>query len=193
MSANCSVSAQDCLLASGGRVPPFRDDNGAAGLPSGTQAIIITYQFRCCGNITAWQTYVTPGGSSYDITFQVWRPSPTLPESGCYSFVGENRFTRISLGAGGLVSETPEPSNILSVQPGDVVGYYTFSRDPQDMIGNGIQLDTAQIHDRVWYHTYSGSEPITAGASDCPFPVGSGRSLKTFVSAAPVLSVKVGK
>ncbi len=46
---------------------------------------------------------------------------------GCYSLVGENRFPSISLIAGGLVSETPAPSNIITVRPGDVVGYFTMS------------------------------------------------------------------
>ncbi len=55
----------------------------------------------------------------------MWRPSP----DGCYSLVGENRFPSISLIAGGLVSETPAPSNIITVRPGDVVGYFVMSGD----------------------------------------------------------------
>ena len=77
----------------------------------GVQAIITTYQFHCCGN--AWQTFVEPGGQAregdYDITFQVWRPSPTVNSDGCYGLVGENAFTRISSPNydSGLISVTP--------------------------------------------------------------------------------------
>ena len=178
--------------------PPFKDNNGSPRLPSGTQAIITSYMFRCCGNITAWQTYVQPGGMNhqkgvYDITFQVWRPSPTLQKSGCYSLVGENRFTNILLGVEGLVNETPEPSNILSVQPGDVVGYYTFSRAQQDNSTNGIQLVASRNLDMVWFHTSSRSEPVIRGALNCPFRLGIDGILTKYIEAAPVLSVRVCK
>ena len=87
--------------------------------------------------------------------------------------VGENIFTTLSLDDDGLVSETPEPSNILTVQPGDVVGYYTISR--QDM-EDGIQLDNddSQRTDSVWYHTGTDSELFNVGIqnNNCPFPVG---------------------
>ncbi len=195
MLAKYSVSAQDCLLAAEGRAIPFRKVNYQPRLFSGTLAIITSYKFGCCGNITAWLTYVHPGGKLhqgvYDITFHVWRPSPTVQESGCYSLVGENRFTTISLNDG-LVYETPEPSNILTVQPGDVVGYFTLSRNGKD---DGIQLDNNQMIDSVWYHTNTDSDPLIYGGLECPFPVGSstGRLLRSFTSAAPVLSVSICK
>ena len=199
MSVKCSVSAQDCLLAAEGRVPPFRNNKRNPRLPNETQSIITSYKFRCCGNITAWQTYVQPGGRMhqgvYDIYFQVWRPSPTVQENGCYSMVGENRYTRISLGRSGLVSETPEPSNILTVQHGDVVGYFTISRKG---INEGIQMlmiDDSQSVNSVWYNTTTGSGLLNAGAPNCPFPVGTGtdRILASFTNAAPVLSVSICK
>ena len=198
MYAKYSVSAQDCLTAAQGRPTSFRDDNRSPRLPSGTQAIITGYTFGCCGNITAWQTYVQPAGKMhirkrvYDIFFQVWRPSPTVQESGCYSMVGENVYSRISLDDDGLVSETPQPSNILTVQPGDVVGYFTLSRMG---MRDGIQLDTSDRIDGVWYHTNTNRDPLILGGHDCPFRVGSssGRNLMSFTNAAPILSVSVCK
>ena len=50
------------------------------------------------------------------------------------AIVGENRFTKIMLDCGGLVSETPLPYNIISVQPQDVVGDYTFSRGESETL-----------------------------------------------------------
>ena len=114
----------------------------------------------------------------------------------CYGLVGENVFTRITLGGGGLVSETPEPTNRITVQPGDVVGYFTFSRsNPQDRDGEGIQLDTNFRDEAVWYHT--STDPIM-GRGDpavCPFPVGSqsDRILRSSTNAGPVFSVGVCK
>ena len=178
------------------RQTPFTKLGGMASrLPRLTQAIITSYKFRCCGNITSWHTYVQPGSGmhqeKYDIYFQVWRPSPTLPETGCYSMVGMNVFTSISLNDG-LVRESPEPSNILTVQPDDVVGYFTISRKGKN---DGIQLDDSQSVDSVWYDIITISELINAEASNCPLPVGTeaGRSLARFTDAAPVLSVNVCK
>ena len=194
-------SAQDCLQAAREAQLPFRDDNGSPRLPSGSQAIITSYKFGCCGNITAWQTYVQPGGGGhrngeYDIFFQVWRPSPTVQDNGCYSLVGENRFTGITFDKDDPVSETPEPSNIISVRPGDVVGYYTFSRDDPDNMGSqGIQLETDYTDDIVWYLADFDTDSITLEATNCPLPVGDGPDsiLTSLTNAGPVLSVSISK
>ena len=77
----------------------MEDINGPI-LPSGTQAIVTSYQFNCCGDISAWEAAVFPNGGAnhargaYNINFQVWRPSPTVETDGCYSLVGENRFSQ---------------------------------------------------------------------------------------------------
>ena len=194
-------TAQDCLQAAGEAQFPFRDDNGSPRLPSGSQAIITSYQFGCCGDITAWLTYVQPGGGMvrngvYDIFFQVWRPSPAVQDNRCYSLVGENRFTSIFLGDGGLVSETPKPSNIISVQPGDVVGYYTFSRDdPDNTWSQGIQLETDYTDDIVWYLADFTPDSITLEATNCPLPVGDGPDsiLTSSTNAGPVLTASISK
>ncbi len=174
------------------RSVPFRDDNDSPRLPSGTQAIITSYQFHCCGNITAWQTYVQPGGGGhnngvYTINFQVWRPSPTVNADGCYSLVGENRFPSISFPENGVVSETPAPSNIITVRPGDVVGYFTMTRDGRN---EGIQLDTDFNDETVWYN---GGNLIRNEGQSCPFPVGPTRTLSASTNAAPVLSIDISK
>ena len=193
MSAKCLVSAQDCLLAAEEMEAPF---TSATYSINKTQVIVTGYKFRCCGNITTWQTNVSPAGKrhqrAYDITFQVWRPSPTAQENGCYALVGENRFTRISLGRDGLVSETPKPSKILSVQPGDVVGFYSINRR---YVGAGLQLNKKQHTHGVWYQNNIDSWPLILRASDCPFPVGTGagRSLIFSTNVAPVLTVGICK
>ncbi len=123
----------------------------------------------------------------YSINFQVWRPSPTVNADGCYSLVGENIFPSISFPEGGLVSETPAPSNIITVRPGDVVGYFTMSRGGDD---EGIQLETDFNDEAVWYN---GGDLMSNGGESCPFPVGPTRTLSASTNAAPVLSIGISK
>ena len=75
------------------------------------QAIIYTYRFNCCGNITEWGADIYPGERNmeqYALDFQVWRPSPVNNSTGnrCYSLVGNNRFKSIPL-SGGIAKATP--------------------------------------------------------------------------------------
>ena len=165
----------------------------------GVQAIITSYQFHCCGNVTAWQTYVEGRGGhdgAYDITFQVWRPSPTVNTDGCYGLVGENEFTSISSPNynDGLVSVTPEPTNIITAQPGDAVGYYVVSTKGNN---DGIRLNDRFNGESVWYRRNTNYDTLMSRgeASICPFPVGSqsGRILRSSTNAAPMLSVGICK
>ena len=201
------LPAQECLRpATNNQDVPFQDLGAgvprlASGRNMGVQAIITSYQFHCCGNVIAWQTYVEPGGDSYegayDITFQVWRPSPTVNSDGCYGLVGENAFTSISSPnyiSGGRISVPPEPTNRITVQPGDVVGFYAVSRLGSNA---GIQLDTSFAGESVWFHRSTDNDPLMSRgrASVCPFPVGSqaDRVLRSVTNAAPMLSVGICK
>ncbi len=116
----------------------------------------------------------------------MWRPSPTLNIDGCYSLVGENRFPGVTLINEGLVSETPVPSNIITVRPDDVVGYFVMSSRDVD-IDQGIQLDTDFNDEAVWYN---GGGLMSNGEQSC---VGSTKTLRSFTNAAPVLSVDISK
>ena len=122
----------------------------------------------------------------YDINFQVWRPSPTVQDTGCYSLVGQNLFTSITMlndhAITGLV-----PTNTLQVSIGDVVGLYVFNPIAD---GRGIQLDTSNPAS-FWYAT---GATLSAGNPDCPLPVGAGRALSlSRTDAAPIITVGVGK
>ena len=185
MSVQLLGSAQDCLLAAGGEPVPFQNMNDIP-LPSGSQAIITTYQFGCCGNITDWQTYLLPSNDGvYLIFFQVWRPSPTVKENGCYTLIGENRFSSVKVGDGGLVMQTPEPSDTITVQPGDVVGYFISSdRDPENKGKEGIQLNNSHTSDTVFHFNYS--PPLFS--FNYPATV-----FPTSTKAGPVLSLNIGK
>ena len=201
------MSGQICLKALRRNTepsdPPFYDDNSNSPLPAdnAVQAIITTYKFYCdCVNITSWETYVQPGGGkffdslTYDITFQVWRPSPTVNDSGCYSLVGENVFTSFSFIEGGLVQLSPPSSSIITAQSGDVVGYYTNSRDGSNQ---GIQLERDSIYTEnvIWYQTTDSDGLSPLFNSDCPYPVGSesDRILASSTNAAPMLRLVTSK
>ena len=157
--------------------------------------IVTSYQFQCYGTITAWRTYVHPSGSDhrdgvYTITFQVWRPTE---EVGCHSLVGEDLYENIVLleSTGGLVNRTvPQPSN-LSVQPGDVVGFFLVSSPGGE--NDGIQFsgtdEQGYDEEQAWYN----KDFLTFSTPSCPFPVGPGRVLTASIHAAPVLSLDIGK
>ena len=179
--------------------PPFNDANNN-GLPASpaVQAIIPTYKFYCdCVNITSWETYVQPGGKNhymarvYDMTFQVWRPSPTVTSSngyeGCYSLVGENVFTNFTFSEGGYVQLSPTPPSIITAQSGDVVGYYTNSRDGDNQ---GIQLerDNDCNENIVWYKM-----EMDSVRTNNKVLVGSGGTLKVSTRAAPILKVSTSE
>ena len=198
------MSGQICLKALRRNAetsdPPFCDGNFDS-LPAddAVQAIITTYKFYCdCVNITSWETYVQPGrdhfNMDYDITFQVWRPSPTVNDSGCYSLVGENVFTSFSFTNGGLVQLSPPSSSIITAQSGDVVGYYTNSREGSN---DGIQLERDSIYTEniIWYQAIDRNELTPLPNSDCPYPVGSenDRILASSTNAAPMLRLVTSK
>ena len=166
-------------------------------LPNGRQAIVTSYQFQCCGDITAWQAHVEDSGGdhqngAYTIHFQVWRPSPTVGSdgAGCYRLVGENRFTSITFSNRGPISETPEPTNIISVQPGDVVGYYVLSSIGDD---DGIQMDSNDDSINIYYNEDNGGNPISLGPDSCQVSAGDGGLLTSSTSAAPQLSIDISK
>ena len=174
---------------------PFSDlGPGVSRLPTGSQAIVTSYQFHCCGEILEWGARMQPGGPKhrdgvYTVHFQVWRPSPTSSggsgDGNCYSLVGENRFPGVTLGDDRLLSETPQPTNVISVRPGDVLGYFVSSTDDND--NQGIQLDPDFTNDVIYYADFDA--PITMGTA----LVGPGGVLSLSTSIAPVVSVSMSK
>lgn len=89
------------------------------------------------------------------IHFQAWRPCG----GDCYSLVRKNVFSSITFVIGGSVSVTPQPTNVISVRPGDVLGYFVSSSiwgtDPQ-----GIQLNADFTNDLIYYADLD--RPLTA-------------------------------
>ena len=162
------------------------------------QAIVPTYKFYCdCVNITSWGTCVHPGdvaSGSYDITFQVWRPSRTVTSDngyeGEYSLVGQNVFARVVFPRGGFVylSPTPPSNSIITAQSGDVVGYYTYSRNG---INQGIQLeiDIAFAENKVWYRSFRSTGPLSVDT----LSAGSEGMLDLSIRAAPMLRINTSE
>ena len=186
-------------------MPPFQDYRGLDGnrIIHRHQAIIPSYKFDCnpqmCGNITEWGVDVRPdggnhqpdGGVPYTLDLQVWRPSPTVDDStgtGCYSLVGNNRFTSISL-SDDVAQVTPSPQDYIMFRPGDVLGFYVeeAGRDSAGVVILTTSGDTSTFtSESVWYAIPS----VTASQNgDCPYSVGSNGILNTLTRAAPVISI----
>ena len=183
-------------------------------VPLHHQVIIPSYKFVCnqmCGNITVWGVDANPGGRNnqpqteggtpksaampYTLDLQVWRPSPTVDDStgtGCYSLVGNNRFTSISL-SDRVARVTPSPQDYIQFQPGDVFGFYV---EEARGANNGVVVLDEYIEPRftnnlVWYASIAPSM-ATSLNGDCPYSVGSNGVLNTLTRAAPVISISTG-
>ena len=201
----CKISGQGCLRTNNADgLPPFMDYKGSDLMtdiiPHQHQAVIPSYRFDCCGNITEWEADVHPGGGNHDMVytldFQVWRPSPTVENSGCYSLVGNNRFTSVPL-VNEVATVTPLPQERIEFQPGDVLGFYIENTDRNDggvviLLDSGEKGDSGYETEEVWYADVSNA---VIGNRECLYPVGSqpGRTLNSFTNAAPVISMSYGK
>ena len=108
--------------------------------------------------------------------------------AGCYSLVGNNRFTAISL-SGGVARVTPSPQDQLPFKSGDVLGFYVASANPvpptRPPNGVVLQITTSET---VWYASIAPSEAASM-SGDCPYSVGRGGRLDSSTLAAPVLLI----
>ena len=201
---------------SGGGLPNVIKDYKDEGVDNNRitrhhQAIIPSYRFGCsgqiCGNITAWGVDVRPDGNMhresskgtpYTLDLQVWRPSPTVNDStgtGCYSLVGNNRFTLNTLTDGVAKALEPSSSSYIQFQPRDVLGVYVEVAKGDDdgvVILTNYDGTTSFTSELVWYASIA---PTMAASQngDCPYSVGSSGVLNTLTRAAPVISISTGK
>ena len=122
----------------------------------------------------------------YTLDLQVWRPSPTVDDStgtGCYSLVGNNRFTAISL-SGDVAVVTPLPQDYIQFQPGDVLGFYV---EEANGANDGVVILTnpsSFTSELVWY--------ASIAPTMTTYSVGSNGVLNTMTHAAPVISIRTG-
>ena len=186
--------ADQCIETNNGlSLPSFHDYRSDDQITLYHQAIVPSYRLTCCGEISAWGVDVEFGGGrddgEYTLNFQVWRPSPTVDQTGggVYSLVGNNRFTSIYLDGGVASSLLPSSSNYIPFQPGDVLGFYVEEARRDD---NGVAVVTTDRYTResVWYA--SATSQTVAG---CPISVGSAGDLNTVLQGAPVISISTGK
>ena len=161
------------------------------------QAIIHTYKLINCGNITEWEADVFQNDQNrYALDFQVWRPSPTVNNStgtGCYSLVGNNRFTSISLSSG-VARVTPSPQDYIQFRPGDVLGIYVESASIwQPGATNGVVFQVSLsgsrfTRDTIWYASIAPTMVVSKDR-DCPYTVGNSGALSLSRRGAPVISI----
>ena len=169
-------------------------------IPEQHQVLIPSYRFTCCGNITEWGVDVHPAGGRHDrvynLDLQVWRPSPTVQTTGCYSLVRNNRFTSVPL-ANQVAVVTPLPQEQIEFQPDDVLGFKLENTDGNDggvviLMDSSEQGDGGYETEEVWHTDVS---DVVFSSGPCHFQVGSqaGRDLNTYTRAAPIISVSYSK
>ena len=192
----CVVVVAQCVIMDdhGRSLPSFTDyGRNVERIIRHHQAIIPSYMFTCCGNVTVWGVDVQPGGgrdtTSYSFDFQVWRPSPTVSTTGCYRLVGNNRFTSISLSDSRAIA-TPLSRDHVQFRPGDVLGFYV--EGARDNNG-GVALLTQESYTNVLvWHASIEPAAVTSHSGDCPYSIGLNRVLDTSTGAAPVMSIETG-
>ena len=192
-----SLSEQCIVREIGYRdLPSFQNYgyNGVERITLHRQAIIPSYEFTCCGNITEWGVDVQPGGGGddgdYALDLQVWRPSPTVDDStgaGQYSLVGNNRFTSISLD-NDVAQVAPLAQNQVQFRPGDVLGFYVEeARNNDNDRGVNVLTTATFTSETVWYASVT-----TLNTMCSPVSVGSSGVLNTQLRGAPVISIASG-
>ena len=198
-----SPTAQECLRANNvNGLPPFKDyENLPDRIRHEHQAIIPSYRFDCCGEITEWRADVEQGGgrddNMYTLDFQVWRPAANVSITGCYSMVGFNRFTSVPLSGSVTDALSPTAGDRIQVQPGDVLGIQVESaHDQPDNRGvvllrdRSVQGDGEYETEEVWYADVNSLVFVN---QMCQMSVGLGRALSSSTNAAPVISVGFSK
>ena len=136
---------------------------------------------------------------TFDFDFQVWRPSPTVSETGCYSLVSNFAVKETSLLSGPEIEHvarvTPSPKNQLNFQPGGVLGFYVESHRTGDVLSdNGVVLLTHANYSRelVWFASVDITAAVQPSQSgSCLYPVGTNGVLCSSTHAAPVISVSM--
>ena len=133
----------------------------------------------------------------YNLILQIWRPSPTVNQSGCYSLVDDLTITSTSIGRSGRVAKaTPLPDEKPQFQPGDVLGFYVESHGsgpgPYEDADNGVMVLNNGSHtsELVWFASIDVTAQ-TSQSGSCPYPVGTTGVLNSSTHAAPVISVSV--
>ena len=182
------AQSSSCLQVRSENGPPEFFSYGALStrIRSHHQAIIPTYKLDCCGNITEWGVDVQMNGE-YTLDLQVWRPSPTVDDTtgtGCYSLVGNNRFTDIRL-QNRVAIVTPSPGDYIQFQRGDVLGIYVEEISNPN---NGVAILSNFTSELVWYASIAPTM-ATSQNGDCPYSVGSSGVLNTVMNGAPVISI----
>ena len=168
------------------------------------QAIIPSYKFNCCGNITEWGVDLNPDrapGSNarkFDFILQVWRPSPSVKLSGskyssCFSLVNDFSVSSVSLNGEGVVKVIPSLQYQLEFQTGDVLGFYVESHGGSDHDNGVVLLDNGtHTSELVWFASIDIAAAQPSQSGSCPYPVGTQNGvLNSSTHAAPVISLSV--
>ena len=197
--SSCITGQDTCLQTNNNnRLPLFQGYGAppAERIHHQHQAIIPSYKFNCCGNITAWGVDLNPVeyDAMFSFDFQVWRPSPTVENDGCYSLVANYLVENISpplTTIEHVARVTPLPRNQLPFQPGDVLGFYVEASGTgaSDHDNGVVVLDNDGFSNELIWH--ASITALTSSIGSCPYPVGSTRLLSSPTSAAPVISIDV--
>lgn len=171
--------------------PPLFQDYGRSpqlGFSDRMHAISRDLQFSCRGNVTGWAAYSERTGTFATATFQVWRLTAVNVTSGCrtYKLVGSHHFSNVATNSEKLLNiSTLEEFGLdpISVQPGDVVGFYG------DFSGNRLRINIQSdgVEDSISYYMSNVNSASISDVGEVD-TCGSGTSIE---NGTPVITANV--
>lgn len=105
--------------------------------------------------------------------------------------VGEDTTNRFEEDDDIFIKTSTLPSNNITVQPGDVVGYY-ISDQEEVRHYEGVALNRSGASESVWFYGGYTELPLQIRPGSCQVSVGPSGTLRSFTDAAPILSIAMG-
>lgn len=178
--ANNLIYAANVRLQCAQNLPNFVDQGEySPGLLVGIQALVPTYQFSCHGRVTRWGI-ATERQGKHSIYLQVWRTTERHHEFPAYALIGANKFDIEPPKSRILYYISPPTMDQITVQPGDVIGFYL--------------QNNASIEDdfTIQYNPHANNVTLQFVMSDEPLAVIEETTLSVqMLKTAPVITVDI--
>ena len=161
-------------------LPSFVDQGThSPSLLVGIQALVPMYQFSCHGKVTRWGI-ATERQGKHSIGLQVWRATSRYG-SYVYSLVGMNKFDVQPSKIQGLYYITPPAMDQITVQPGDMIGFY---------LQNNVTIEDDFT---IQYKPHANNVTLQFVMTDEPLTIIEETTLSIqMLKTAPIITVDIG-
>lgn len=143
----------------------------------GIQALVPAYQITCNGTLLQWGILTEKQGQ-HNIHLQVWRAT----RYGAYSLIGTNTFNLKPPNGQKTFILTPNPSNRIIVQDGDIIGFHL---EKNESITDEFSIQYHTNATGIDIHYMQSLEPLQEIHSNTLYV--------TLRNAAPMITASIGK